>query len=130
MHISTSMILFLSKNLTTMINKTTIYFNSKHTTLSLFLSDFWDICDPVFIKKDTLWFYDTGYVSLRKPEDNCKINIQFMYLMDNKQPTYRTFGHFINEMLADEYVAMFNMNHCHTDMDCFIPHYFFANNTG
>lgn len=38
---------------------------------------------------------------LRTPEDNCKVNNQFMYPMDNERPTYRIFGYFINELLAN-----------------------------
>lgn len=38
-------------------------------------------------------------MSLRELEDNCKVNIRFMYLMENERPTYRTFGYFINEVL-------------------------------
>ena len=34
-----------------------------------------------------------GYVSLRELEDSCKVNLRFMYLMDHKVPSYRTFGY-------------------------------------
>lgn len=44
---------------------------------------------------------------LRELEDNCKVNIRFMYLMDNEQPTYRTFGYFINEVLAGSIEQIF-----------------------
>lgn len=36
---------------------------------------------------------------LRELEDNCKVNIRFMYLMDNGKPSCMTFGYFINEVL-------------------------------
>lgn len=47
-------------------------------------------------------------MSLREFEDNCKVNIKFMYLMDNEKPSYRTFGYFINEILADSIETIFN----------------------
>jgi len=46
-------------------------------------------------------FMDTGYVSLRELEDRCKVNIRYMYLMDNQTPSYRAFGYFINDELLD-----------------------------
>lgn len=45
-------------------------------------------------------FMTSGYCSLRELEDNCKVNLRFMYLMDRETPTYRTFGYFINEVLS------------------------------
>ncbi len=54
----------------------------------------------------------SGYCSLREPEDNCKVNIRFMYLMDHRTPSYRTFGYFINEILQDKIENIFNdINH-------------------
>lgn len=47
-------------------------------------------------------------ISLIDLEDNCKVNIRFMYLMDNKKPSYRTFGYFINEVLNDSIENIFN----------------------
>ena len=47
-------------------------------------------------------FMTSGYCSLRELEDNCKVNIRFMYLMDHQTPSYRTFGYFINEILQDK----------------------------
>lgn len=41
-------------------------------------------------------------------EDNCKVNMRFMYLMDNKKPSYRTFGYFINEVLNESIEDIFN----------------------
>ena len=53
--------------------------------------------NPVKMLKTVLFgFMSQGYISLRELEDNCKVNIRFMYLMDNKRPSYRTFGYFIN----------------------------------
>lgn len=46
-------------------------------------------------------------MSLRELKDNCKVNIRFMYLMDNEQPTYRTFEYFINEVLAGSIEEIF-----------------------
>lgn len=46
-------------------------------------------------------FVDKGYISLRELEDECKVNIRYMYLMDYETPTYKTFGNFINENLID-----------------------------
>lgn len=46
-------------------------------------------------------FMDEGYCSLRKLEENCKVNIRYMHLMDGATPSYRTFGNFINNEIAD-----------------------------
>ncbi len=32
-------------------------------------------------------FMDTGYVSLRELQDRCKVNLRYMYLMDNQTPS-------------------------------------------
>ncbi|MFR8718328.1 MAG: transposase [Coprococcus comes] len=48
-----------------------------------------------------------GYISLRELEDQCKVNLRFMYLMDHQTPSYRTFGYFINEVLADSIKEIF-----------------------
>ena len=54
--------------------------------------------NPVNMLKTVLFgFMTSGYCSLRELEDNCKVNIRFMYLMDHQTPSYRTFGYFINE---------------------------------
>ncbi len=53
------------------------------------------------LKTVLLGFMTSGYCSLRELEDNCKVNIRFMYLMDHQTPSYRTFGYFINEVLQD-----------------------------
>lgn len=57
--------------------------------------------NPVNMLKTVLFgFMTKGYMSLRELEDSCKVNLRFMYLMDNEKPSYRTFGYFINEVLA------------------------------
>ena len=57
--------------------------------------------DPVSMLKTVLFgFMANGYISLRELEDQCKVNLRFMYLMDHQAPSYRTFGYFINEVLA------------------------------
>lgn len=59
--------------------------------------------NPVNMLKTILFgFMDEGYISLRKLEDNCKVNIRYQYLMDGQKPTYRTFGYFINNVLKDK----------------------------
>ena len=64
--------------------------------------------NPVDMLKTVLFaFADKGYCSLRELEDNCKVNIRYMYLMNWKTPSYRTFGHFIHEVLADNIEEIF-----------------------
>ena len=64
--------------------------------------------NPVDMLKTVLFaFADNGYCSLRKLEDNCKVNIRYMYLMNWKTPSYRTFGYFVNEVLAESIEAIF-----------------------
>ena len=65
--------------------------------------------NPVNMLKTVLFgFMTNGYMSLRELEDSCKVNIRFMYLMENERPSYRTFGYFINEILADSIEDIFN----------------------
>lgn len=65
--------------------------------------------NPVNMLKTVLFgFMTQGYMSLRELEDSCSVNIRFMYLMDNERPSYRTFGYFINEVLADSIEEIFN----------------------
>lgn len=65
--------------------------------------------NPFNMLKTVLFgFMTSGYCSLREPEDNCKVNIRFMYLMDHHTPSYRTFGYFINEVLQDKIENIFN----------------------
>ena len=64
--------------------------------------------DPVSMLKTVLFgFMANGYISLRELEDQCKINLRFMHLMDHQAPSYRTFGYFINEVLADSIEKIF-----------------------
>ena len=69
--------------------------------------------NPVNMLKTVLFgFMTSGYCSLRELEDNCKVNIRFMYLMDHQTPSYRTFGYFIKEILQDKIENIFNdINH-------------------
>lgn len=65
--------------------------------------------NPVNMLKTVLFgFMTNGYMSLRELEDSCKVNIRFMYLMDNETPSYRTFGYFINEVLNNSIEDIFN----------------------
>jgi len=50
---------------------------------------------------------EEGCISLRKLEDNCKVNIRYKYLMDGKRPSYRTFGYFINTVLMNQAESLF-----------------------
>ena len=64
--------------------------------------------DPVSMLKTILFgFMANGYISLRELEDSCRVNLRFMYLMDHQTPSYRTFGYFINEILADSIEDIF-----------------------
>ena len=65
--------------------------------------------DPVNMLKTVLFgFMTKGYISLRELEDQCKINLRFMYLMEHETPSYRTFGYFINEVIGDSIEEIFN----------------------
>ena len=65
--------------------------------------------NPINMLKTVLFgFMTSGYMSLRELEDSCKVNIRFIYLMDNERPYHRTFGYFINEVLADSIEDIFN----------------------
>ena len=64
--------------------------------------------NPVNMLKTVLFgFMDEGRLSLRKLEDNCKVNIRYKYLMDGKRPSYRTFGYFINTVLKNQAESLF-----------------------
>lgn len=69
--------------------------------------------NPVNMLKTVLFgFMTSGYCSLRELEDNCRVNIRFMHLMDRETPSYRTFGYFINEILQDTVEEIFaDINH-------------------
>jgi transposase len=65
--------------------------------------------NPVSMLKTVLFgFMTKGYISLRELEDECKVNLRFMYLMDRETPSYRTFGYFINEILGDSVEEIFS----------------------
>ena len=74
--------------------------------------------NPASMLKTVLFGFMTyGYISLRELEDNCKVNLRFMYLMEHKTPSYRTFGYFINEVLKPSVEELFSeagalMNAC------------------
>ena len=58
--------------------------------------------NPVNMLKTILFgFMDKGYKSLRELEDECRVKIRYMYLMDYDTPTYKTFGNFINKNLIE-----------------------------
>ena len=64
---------------------------------------------PVSILKTVLFgFMTNGYISLQELEDQCRGNLWFMYFMEHERPSYRTFGHFINEVIGDSIEEIFN----------------------
>jgi transposase len=64
--------------------------------------------NPVNLLKTVLFaFRDKGYASLRTIDDECRVNIRYMYLMDYETPSYHTFGNFINEYLEDSIEDIF-----------------------
>lgn len=112
---------------------TAYHFTTQQGILPMFISEYLDVCDPVFtfdqllegidlrkylknipvyttgrsrynpvrmLKTVLFGFMCNGNISLRELEDNCKVNLRYRYLMDRIQPSYRTFGHFINEVIA------------------------------
>ncbi len=52
-------------------------------------------------------FMDTGYASLRELGDRCRVNLRYMYLMEQETPSYRAFSCFINEELKDSVQDIF-----------------------
>ena len=65
--------------------------------------------NPVSMLKTVLFgFMTNGYISLRELEDQCKVNLRFMYLMEHETPSYRTFGYFINEVIVDSIEEIFS----------------------
>jgi Transposase and inactivated derivatives len=65
--------------------------------------------NPVNMLKTILFgFMDKGYISLRELEDECRVNIRYMYLMEYETPSYHTFGNFINEYIAESIEDIFN----------------------
>lgn len=64
--------------------------------------------NPTDMLKTILFgFMSKGYISLRDLEDNCRSNIRYMYLMDHKMPSYRTFGYFIDKVLKNSVEELF-----------------------
>ena len=64
--------------------------------------------NPVCMLKTVLFgFMTNGYISLRELEDNCRVNIRYMYLMNHATPSYRTFGYFINDVLKPSIEDLF-----------------------
>ena len=62
----------------------------------------WHLGRPRFnrvnmLKTILFGFMDMGYASLRELERQCKVNIEYMYLMDYACPSYRAFSYFINQ---------------------------------
>ncbi|WP_446806060.1 transposase [Dialister sp.] len=56
--------------------------------------------NPVNMLKTIIYgFAEEGYCSFRKLEDNCRVNISYMYLMNYEAPSYRTFCHFVKGFL-------------------------------
>ena len=65
--------------------------------------------NPVSMLNTILFgFMMKGYISLRELENQCKVNLRFMYLMEHAIPSYRTFGYFINEMIEDSIEEIFS----------------------
>ena len=55
--------------------------------------------NPENMLKTILFGYmDEGSISLRKLEDNCKVNLRYQYLMEGEKPSYRSFGYFIEDL--------------------------------
>lgn len=55
--------------------------------------------NPVNMLKTILFGYmNEGSISLRKLEDNCRVNLRYQYLMDGEKPSYRSFGYFIEDL--------------------------------
>ena len=66
--------------------------------------------NPVRILKVILFgFMDGGYASLRELEDRCRVDIRYKYLMGQEMPSYRTFGHFIEDFLEDNVEELFRL---------------------
>ena len=61
--------------------------------------------NPVNMLKTILFgFMDTGYASLRELDDRCRVNLRYIYLMDDETPSYRSFGYF-NRKLTERLIA-------------------------
>ena len=116
-------------------NNTEINYTPKQGRFPVFISDLLEISDPVIafdhvmeaigvqkylkgkvkstgrlgynLKTVLFAFRDKGYASLRTIDDECRVNIRYMYLMDYETPSYHTFGNFINEYLEDSIEDIF-----------------------
>ena len=110
------------------MNNTNIYYSPKQGRFPVFISDFLEISDSVItfdhiMEEIEIAKYlkctaapvgrkgynpvNMGYISLRELEDECKVNIRYMYLMDYEKPTYKTFGNFINQNLTESVEEIF-----------------------
>ena len=65
----------------------------------MLIQDYLDICDPVLTFDRFM-----GEIEL---ENQRNVNLRFIYLMDHQAPSYRTFGYFIKEVLADSIEEIF-----------------------
>jgi transposase len=52
-------------------------------------------------------FMEHGYAALRTLDDDCKVNLRYMYLMDWETPSYGAFGYFIREELQGSIEQIF-----------------------
>ena len=52
-------------------------------------------------------FMEHGYAALRTLDDDCKVNLRYMYLMDWETPSYGAFGYFIREELQGSMEEIF-----------------------
>lgn len=52
-------------------------------------------------------FMEHGYAALRTLDDDCKVNLRYMYLMDWETPSYGAFGYFIREELQGSIEEIF-----------------------
>ena len=84
-------------------------------------------------------FMTNGHISLRELEDSCKVNLRFIYLMDHETHLIEHSATFmriktdyigngqllpaynVKVSIADEYIAVVDMNQYRSDMDCFVP---------
>ena len=58
-------------------------------------------------------FMEHGYAALRTLDDDCKVNLRYMYLMDWETPSYGAFGYFIREELQGSIEQIFQaINAC------------------
>ena len=66
--------------------------------------------NPVNMLKTILFgFMDKGYISLRELEDECKVNIRYMYLMDYETPTFLIQLWFISHDLCSRHSTRYTL---------------------